>query len=116
MSGSVHQARRLKHLVIAFTSLFLTMGVLVGVSASNAMAESAPVVITASPAGKGTACSPYQPCKLSTAQLKARVEAARGTRDVKVVLLGGTYRLTKPLQFSSADSGRGTHSVTYVAA
>lgn len=116
MPGPTIQFRRLKHLLIAFTSLFLTIGVLAGVSASSATATGAPVVITASPSGSGSACTRSHPCKLSTAKSHARVYAAISGRDVQVVLLGGTYRVTKPLQFSSADSGRGKHSVSYVAA
>ncbi|MEE6262348.1 NEW3 domain-containing protein [Plantactinospora sonchi] len=41
--------------------------------------------------------------------------AAGGDQDVVVLLLAGTYRLTEPLRFDAADSGRDAHTVTWRA-
>jgi hypothetical protein len=69
-----------------------------------------------SPSGNGTSCYSDTPCSL--AQAKATVESigAGMTGDVVVQLAGGTYRLSSPLTFGSADSGRNGHTVTWQAA
>ncbi|GAA4216227.1 hypothetical protein [Microbispora amethystogenes] len=53
---------------------------------------------------------------LGEAQRRARAAAAEGTHDVTVEFLDGTYRLTSPLRFDAADSGRNGHTVTWRAA
>ena len=65
----------------------------------------------ASDSGPGTLARPL--ATLQEAQRRARQEAAKGDRDVTVHLGGGTYRLTQPLRFDAADSGRGGHTVTW---
>lgn len=51
---------------------------------------------------------------LERAQALVRAKNAAG--DVTVVLADGTYRLTKPLVFRTADGGRGGHRVEWRAA
>ncbi len=48
---------------------------------------------------------------LATAQKMAR--AISDKTDVVVALAGGVYRLSKPLELTSADSGRNGHTVTW---
>lgn len=50
---------------------------------------------------------------LATAQKMAR--ALSGKTDVVVELADGVHRLSKPLEFTSADSGRNGHTVTWQA-
>ncbi|WP_132615303.1 right-handed parallel beta-helix repeat-containing protein [Nonomuraea terrae] len=52
---------------------------------------------------------------LEEAQRRAREAAAEGKHDVTVELLDGIYRLTAPLRFDAADSGRNGHMVTWKA-
>ncbi|PYC88381.1 hypothetical protein C7C46_00430 [Streptomyces tateyamensis] len=68
-----------------------------------------------SPTGSGTACTATAPC--SPAQAKTSVESINGsmTGDIVVQLAGGTYRLTTPLRFTSADSGSNGHTVSWQA-
>ncbi|WP_151482419.1 right-handed parallel beta-helix repeat-containing protein [Streptomyces albicerus] len=63
--------------------------------------------------GPGTFSRPLK--TLAEAQRRAQVLAARGDGDVTVNLLGGTHRLTSPLRFGAADSGRDGHRVTWQA-
>lgn len=67
----------------------------------------------ASDHGPGTARRPL--ATLREAQRRARVAAASADRDVVVLLLPGTYRLSEPLRFDAADSGRGGYPVTWRA-
>ncbi|MFB9682315.1 NEW3 domain-containing protein [Streptosporangium vulgare] len=53
---------------------------------------------------------------LGEARRRAREAAAEGNRDVTVLLLDGTHRLTSPLRLGAADSGRNGHTVTWKAA
>ncbi|MCX5269460.1 DUF1349 domain-containing protein [Streptomyces sp. NBC_00199] len=81
-----------------------------------APAFAAGTTLYAAPNGTGTACSVSQPCSLT--QAKTNVRAANGsmTGDITVELADGTYRLSAPLTFTSADSGTGGYTVTWKAA
>lgn len=86
-------------------------------SAGPGLAQPAPtttVHIVAAPGGSGSSCAPSHPCSIWTAQSVAQRHA--GQADVDVELQGGTYHLSHPLVFSSADSGTSTHPVLYRAA
>ena len=63
--------------------------------------------------GPGTADEPL--ATLGEAQRRAR-DAAQDGGDVTVSLLDGTYRLSEPLRFDAADSGRDGATVTWQAA
>ncbi|MET8947821.1 RICIN domain-containing protein [Streptomyces sp. NPDC004542] len=52
---------------------------------------------------------------IGKAQRTVRALKARMSRDIVVNLRGGTYALTKPVEFTPADSGRNGHSVVYQA-
>ncbi|MGN9908774.1 NEW3 domain-containing protein [Phytohabitans sp. LJ34] len=88
---------------------------------SSPAAQAAPpehVIVVAPPgtanardSGPGTFARPL--ATLGEAQRRARLEAAKGNRDVTVHLQSGTYRLTEPLRFDAADSGRGGRIVTW---
>ncbi len=69
-----------------------------------------------SPTGQGAACSPNAPCSLTQAKASVESLGAQMTGDILVELAGGTYRLSAPLTFTSADSGRNGHTVTWQAA
>lgn len=60
----------------------------------------------------GTIRQPFQ--TIAQAQLQARAAAKRGD-DVTVYLREGTYYLSEPVVFTSADSGRADTPVTYMA-
>jgi hypothetical protein len=64
--------------------------------------------------GPGTSGRPL--ATVQEAQRRAQAEAAKGNRDVTVQLLAGIHRLTSPLRFGAADSGRHGHTVTWKAA
>jgi len=79
-------------------------------------AEAAEVVrIVVAPNGSdfnpGTTRSPVG--SLAKAQELARAQV--GQADVVVELAGGVHRLSEPLKFTSADSGRNGHTVTWQA-
>jgi hypothetical protein len=69
---------------------------------------------TADDSGPATTDQPL--ASLHEAQQRARDLAARGDGDVTVTLLDGTHRLSEPLRFDAADSGRDGHTVTWKAA
>jgi hypothetical protein len=72
-------------------------------------------VLYVSPTGAGSACEIHAPCSLSTASHKVgSLAASSGSR--KVELLGGTYRVTSPLQLGVQDSGTPGDPVVYEAA
>jgi hypothetical protein len=52
----------------------------------------------------------------SIAQAAPAAHQLSATSDVVVHLAAGTYRLTAPLRFTSADSGQNGHTITYAAA
>ncbi|NEA68084.1 DUF1349 domain-containing protein [Streptomyces sp. SID12488] len=69
-----------------------------------------------SPSGSGTTCSASQPCSITQAKTNVRALNSSMTADITVELADGTYRLTAPLSFTSADSGTGSFTVTWKAA
>ena len=64
-------------------------------------------------ANAGTLSSPVR--TLTRAQNLARQYASKGDRDVTVYLRAGTYTLSNTLTFTSADSGKNGHTVTWCA-
>ncbi|RJL32914.1 right-handed parallel beta-helix repeat-containing protein [Bailinhaonella thermotolerans] len=86
-------------------------------SGSAASAAPGPKTYHVAPDGSGPACSPARPCSLESARAKVRQALAEGMdRDVRVLLAGGTYRLTAPFTLGARDSGTGGHTVTWAAA
>ncbi len=67
-----------------------------------------------SPSGSGTACSSSSPCSIT--QVQSNVRSANGSGNVTVLLASGTYRLSSPLQFGTADGGQNGNTVTWAAA
>ncbi|MYS20272.1 MULTISPECIES: Ig-like domain-containing protein [unclassified Streptomyces] len=87
-----------------------------GAAASPAQAAGAKV-LWAAPDGHGGACTARNPCSLAGAQAAVRaVERGRGPADVRVELLGGTYRLSTTWQLGAQDSGSPGHPVVWQAA
>ncbi|RKR86527.1 alpha-galactosidase-like protein [Micromonospora pisi] len=105
----------------AAIAALLATGMLTGPLAGTAAAALAARTIVVAPTGAanaddngpGTQGRPL--ATLAEAQRRAR-DAASGSRDVVVQMLAGTYRLTSPLRFDAADSGRDGHTVTWRAA
>ena len=60
----------------------------------------------------GTAQRPFT----SMAQAEQAAHQLSASSDVVVHMTGGTYRLTKPLTFTGADSAQNGHTISYVAA
>ena len=102
----------LVRLLVAGAAVTATVG---GAGAAAAASPGA-AMFTVSPTGTASACSATEPCSLDTAQAEARTAAAR--TDVRVVLTGGTYRLTRTLSFDAArgDGATGGRTVSYEAA
>jgi hypothetical protein len=95
----------------------LAAGALVGLGAPAAHAQTAHqffVAPTGNDSGPGTIDQPLG--TLQEAQRRARQAAAAGDGDVTVNLLNGTYRLSSPLRFGAADSGRNGNTVSWQAA
>jgi hypothetical protein len=68
-----------------------------------------------SDANPGTQEKPF--ATIARARDAVRAMIARGlTKDLTVVIRGGTYRVTEPIVFSLKDSGTEEHSITYRAA
>ncbi|GAA2356393.1 hypothetical protein Cme02nite_49510 [Catellatospora methionotrophica] len=95
-----------------------TAALLVAVSALSATPAAAAVMTTlyVSPTGSGTGCSTAQPCSLTQAQSTVRGLAPTMSGDIVVQLAGGTYALSAPLTFTSADSGANGYTVFWQAA
>ncbi|MBD8518067.1 right-handed parallel beta-helix repeat-containing protein [Plantibacter sp. CFBP 8804] len=75
-------------------------------------ASAASTTIYTSPTGTGTACSAAAPCSITDAQVAARSALASSSEDVTVLLGGGTYRVSAPLNFGASDGGSpGRHVV-----
>ncbi len=64
--------------------------------------------------GNGTKTFPYT--SLEAARNAIRPKLGGMTGDIYVKLLDGTYKLTKPFELTSADSGRNGYRVVYEAA
>ncbi|MDX2548870.1 DUF1349 domain-containing protein [Streptomyces sp. WI04-05B] len=79
-------------------------------------AFAAGTTLYASPNGSGTACSVSQPCSVTQAKTNVRAISSSMTADITVELADGTYRLSAPLAFTSADSGTGGYTVNWKAA
>lgn len=93
----------------------LVAGLLLPVSAPAAHAA-VMTTLSVSPTGSGTACSPTNPCSLTTARSTARSLAPTMTGDIVVQLAGGTYTLSSTFSLTNADSGRNGHRMIYQAA
>ena len=106
-------SRRTRSVFAAFAAVSAAIA---GTAVAAAPAEAATVTIAVSPAGNdANPGTPEQPVATpAKAQQLARARSA--TDDVVVQLAGGTYRLTAPLSFTSADSGQNGHTVTWQAA
>lgn len=105
---------------VASAALLIAGGLIAGPAAGPAQAAPARTIVVAPTGaenaddrGPGNAGRPL--ATLQEAQRRARAAAAEG-RDVTVELLDGTYRLTEPLRFGPADSGKKGHMVTWKAA
>ena len=101
------------------TALALVAGVLGPAGAAMsapALAQAASVttldvVPGAAAGGTGTSQLPF--ATIDQAEQAAHQDSA--SSDVVVNLAGGTYRLTQPLTFTSADSGQNGHTISYAA-
>lgn len=110
-----HHARRA---AVATAAILTATGVFVPFTSPAQAAAKEHVIVVAPPGtknasdrGPGTFGRPL--ATLQEAQRRARQEAAKGDRDVAVHLRSGIYRLTEPLRFDAADSGRGGRTVTW---
>ncbi|MDQ1021464.1 right-handed parallel beta-helix repeat-containing protein [Streptomyces afghaniensis] len=104
---------RLRTSLAAVTLLTASAG---AVLAQAGPASAATTTLHVAPDGTGTACSATHPCSLTGAKTRVRALNDAMTGDLDVMLAGGTYRLTRPLTFTSADSGTHGHTVTWKAA
>src|ERR1022692_515686 len=101
------------------TALALMAGVLGPVGAAMSAPASAQaasvttlyVVPGAAAGGTGTSQLPF--ATIDQAEQAAHQDSA--SSDVVVDLAAGTYRLTQPLTFTSADSGQNGHAISYAA-
>lgn len=100
--------------VVALAASAVAAGAMMVTTAAQASAASTATIVVA-PGGNdsnpGTLQRPI--ATLAHAQELARAQSA--DRDVVVDLAGGIYRLAAPLTFTSADSGRNGHTVTWQA-
>ena len=62
--------------------------------------------------GDGSQAKPFATIAQAQQAVRAKVKAGL-KRSIDVVLLGGTYRLTEPLVFGTADGGDGEYMVIY---
>ncbi|MCX4884264.1 right-handed parallel beta-helix repeat-containing protein [Streptomyces sp. NBC_00847] len=104
---------RLRACLTAVALLTASAGVVVA-QAGSASAATTTLHVAAN--GTGTACSSSQPCSLAQAKTTVRTLNDAMTSDITIEVANGTYRLTAPLTFTSADSGTGGHTVTWKAA
>ncbi|MEU8001917.1 RICIN domain-containing protein [Catellatospora sp. NPDC049111] len=110
-----HARRQTKHrsrLTALCAALLLATSTLAATPATAAVMTT----LYVSPTGSGTACSTAQPCSLTQAQSSVRGLAPTMSGDIVVQLAGGTYALSAPLTFTSADSGANGYTVFWQAA
>lgn len=88
-------------------TLFCTLGAAFAAGASQKFYVS-PAGDDANP---GTLAKPFQ--ALSRARDAARVVSREMTGDIVVCLRGGTHRVTAPVEFTAADSGRNDFHIIY---
>jgi len=65
-------------------------------------------------ANPGTPQKPFATMARARDAVRAKI-AAGLTAPIEVQIRGGTYRITQPIVFSTADSGTAEHSISYVA-
>lgn len=68
------------------------------------------------PTGSGKSCSCNAPCDISSIQSVVRARFPSQSRSIVVGVADGLYELKNPLVFTSKDSGKNGHSITYRAA
>ena len=105
---------RLRPCLAALALLAASAGAVVAQAVPASAATAATLHV--SPNGTGTACSTSQPCSLTQAKTNVRAINGSMTGDIVVEVADGTYRLTNPLTFTSADSGTGGNTVIWKAA
>ncbi|CAN5175750.1 hypothetical protein BH11ACT3_BH11ACT3_02030 [soil metagenome] len=103
-----------RRIAIAGVLAALLASAIATVPAQSASAVPA-LFVFASPTGSGTTCSAVAPCSLSGAQAKVRTLNGSMSGDITVSLASGTYPLSTPLAFTSADSASGGHRITWQA-
>jgi hypothetical protein len=103
-----------RSVLCAVAAAGMIAGVVVAVT--PAQADPPPVAtIVVAPNGNDSNSGDLQHPILTLAQAQTLARAFSAHRDVVVELAGGVYRLSAPLRFTSADSGRNGHSVTWQA-
>ena len=104
-------------ILLASTTALAVFGV-TAPAVAVAGTQAAKTVIYVAPGGhggeRGTRSAPYR--SIAAAQMAARRQLPHQRTDLHVELADGTYSLTAPLRFTSADSGRNGHDVIYEAA
>jgi hypothetical protein len=80
-----------------------------------AAADTAVVTIAVAPGGSDRAAGDVSHPVASLAKAQQMARARSDKADVVVELAGGVHRLSAPLEFTSADSGRNGHTVTWQA-
>jgi hypothetical protein len=119
MSMSQIGKRRVGRAVaVAGSALLVLLAGVVPAVAASARANAGAVNLYVSPrtgataaAADGTAQRPFA----SIAQAGQMAHQMSARSDVIVHLAPGTYRLSQPLRFTSADSGQNGHTITYAA-
>ncbi|MFL6115995.1 MAG: ricin-type beta-trefoil lectin domain protein [Catenulispora sp.] len=112
-------AKRLRPAGGAYRRTALTVAATLAAATFGAPAASHAAVATTlyvSPTGSGTACSAAAPCSITQAQSTVRTMNTNMSGDIVVQLADGTYRLSAPLVFSTADSGTNGNNVVWQAA
>ncbi|MFD8498244.1 right-handed parallel beta-helix repeat-containing protein [Amycolatopsis sp. NPDC059657] len=104
---------RLRSCLAAVAVLTASAG---GVLALATPASAATKTLYVAPNGSGSTCSANSPCAIPQAKTKVRAINDAMTSDIAVMIADGTYRLTEPLTFTSADSGTNGHIVLWKAA
>ncbi|MCX4966074.1 right-handed parallel beta-helix repeat-containing protein [Streptomyces sp. NBC_00654] len=104
---------RTAHLLRGTAAAVTTTFLAALLAAPTAQAAPGTRTLYAGPDGRGTSCTASRPCSVEGARVRARTE---GGRDVRVLLKGGTYRLTEPLELGAEDSGKNGRTVTWTAA
>src|SRR3954465_14145474 len=79
-------------------------------------AHAATVTIAVAPTGDDANPGTLDRPAATPARAQQLARAQSAANDVVVQLAGGTYRLSAPLTFTSADSGQNGHTVTWQAA
>ena len=102
-----------------YLTVWIALGLASAGLAEERPADPAKADYHVAPGGKdtnpGTAAAPFATVQAARDAVRKKIRAGL-TKDVLVLVRGGTYRITEAIDFGPEDSGTEKHAITYAAA